>query len=474
MSEIFIIKNTGKGIINSLAPENVIPIKSAGSSDGVVITEDSDTVAFTGNGTVGNPLSAESVGGGTESELIKLRQYIYLQPKNLIDINSSNIQVGKAVYDVTYAINSLVNYSVSDWIPVLPNTQYSVLKYGNWGKNIQFTNASKVSLGLGIKVGLSGTANVRFTFTTPSDCFGIYYTLKGSADIVISPNMMIVLGNGLQDDGVTEVPFIAFGAEPQNQTVTTNEIIGKTPCIIVADKLKTSLVGKKVAWYGTSIPAGFPNDVNRDVYSYANRAVHNLGGSILNFSLPNGCIRKKKSDGSSMSGGRDLLSFTNLASATNYQNKMLDLIGTSNEPDLYVFDYGVNDRQEDVSDMTVLPTTDSIDVNTFYGAYNFVIKQLLTAKPKAKVLILSHYSDDSYNSVNYYKPVNDVVKVIAEKWNIERLYVNEKSGIINNGIISNFTQFVPDAIHPASDSALVAVKMIQKMCEVKLTEIFKL
>ena len=33
MSEIFIIKNTGKGIINSLAPENIVPIKSAGSSD---------------------------------------------------------------------------------------------------------------------------------------------------------------------------------------------------------------------------------------------------------------------------------------------------------------------------------------------------------------------------------------------------------------------------------------------------------
>jgi len=65
MSEIFIIKNTGKGVINSLAPENVVPIKSAGSSDGGVITEDSDTVAFTGNGTAGNPLSAESVGGET-------------------------------------------------------------------------------------------------------------------------------------------------------------------------------------------------------------------------------------------------------------------------------------------------------------------------------------------------------------------------------------------------------------------------
>ena len=61
MSEIFIIKNTGKGVINSLAPENVVPIKSAGSSDGGVITEDSDTVAFTGNGTSLNPLVATSV-----------------------------------------------------------------------------------------------------------------------------------------------------------------------------------------------------------------------------------------------------------------------------------------------------------------------------------------------------------------------------------------------------------------------------
>lgn len=40
-----------------------------------VITEDSDTVAFTGNGTAGNPLSAESVGGGTsDSTLEQARQ----------------------------------------------------------------------------------------------------------------------------------------------------------------------------------------------------------------------------------------------------------------------------------------------------------------------------------------------------------------------------------------------------------------
>ena len=46
----------------------VVFSKGGGSGTGGatnVITEDSDTVAFTGNGTAGNPLSAESVGGGT-------------------------------------------------------------------------------------------------------------------------------------------------------------------------------------------------------------------------------------------------------------------------------------------------------------------------------------------------------------------------------------------------------------------------
>ena len=49
--------------------------KGGGSGTGGatnVITEDSDTVAFTGNGTAGNPLSAESVGGGTTGDYIPL------------------------------------------------------------------------------------------------------------------------------------------------------------------------------------------------------------------------------------------------------------------------------------------------------------------------------------------------------------------------------------------------------------------
>lgn len=66
--KIFKINGQGKGTLTDVPPEDIVEIGSnlsAGSSDGGVITEDSDTVAFTGNGTAGNPLSAESVGGET-------------------------------------------------------------------------------------------------------------------------------------------------------------------------------------------------------------------------------------------------------------------------------------------------------------------------------------------------------------------------------------------------------------------------
>lgn len=107
--------------------------------------------------------------------------------------------------------------------------------------------------------------------------------------------------------------------------------------------------GKKVAWYGTSIPAGFPYNYlpQQNNYSYANRAVVRLAATIQNYCVPNGVIREKRYDGTTLNNGRDVLSFTRTASAINYQNSMLDLIGTANEPDLYVFDYGVNDIDED-------------------------------------------------------------------------------------------------------------------------------
>ena len=50
----------------------IVKNEGGGTSFTGIETEDSDTVIFTGNGTVGNPLSAESVGGGTTGDYIPL------------------------------------------------------------------------------------------------------------------------------------------------------------------------------------------------------------------------------------------------------------------------------------------------------------------------------------------------------------------------------------------------------------------
>lgn len=62
MSEIFLIKDTGKGQINNLDPKKVVPVtqNTSGTSSEGIETVDSSTVTFTGDGTEGNPLSAES------------------------------------------------------------------------------------------------------------------------------------------------------------------------------------------------------------------------------------------------------------------------------------------------------------------------------------------------------------------------------------------------------------------------------
>ena len=68
------VKNTTIGGIQSIVagdnitvdnsdPANPVVSSTGGSSDGGVITEDSDTVVFTGNGTAGNPLSANGYNG---------------------------------------------------------------------------------------------------------------------------------------------------------------------------------------------------------------------------------------------------------------------------------------------------------------------------------------------------------------------------------------------------------------------------
>jgi len=99
--------------------------------------------------------------------------------------------------------------------------------------------------------------------------------------------------------------------------------------------------GKRIAWYGTSIPAGYPDP---STMAYPQKVAAKLGAGVDNYAVNGSMMRKNKSDGTPITGKS---SFADTTQSINYMNKMVDLIGTPSESDIYVFDFGVNDFDED-------------------------------------------------------------------------------------------------------------------------------
>lgn len=311
---------------------------------------------------------------------------------------------------------------------------------------------------------------------------GAVYTVKdpASAQGVMYNAQKEVLGDikGIDDEPLTvftthqNAAFVRLNFQIANQTKyfykgDANQEIDSTHIVTwlrvkpeqIEDEDDGQWSGKKIAWYGTSIPAGYPHHNDRDNYSYANKSIMQLSATPQNYCVPNGTIRLYKYDGGSYGGP----SFLDLNSAYNYQNSMVDLIGTDNEPDLFVFDYGVNDAGADQTDINMIdlddPYTtepsklpiDTRDNKTFVGSYNFVIDKLLTANPRARFAFVTHFSNDERGGAgdkDEYKKMNQVIELLAEHWNAPVLKMHRKTGWVNRDGHNLVTVYNPDGIHP--------------------------
>lgn len=229
----------------------------------------------------------------------------------------------------------------------------------------------------------------------------------------------------------------------------------------------------KVAWYGTSVPNGYPYESNKDVYSAANRAVHELGGTIINQCVSGGMIISATNTAYTRLQTKrftDIDPEGEFYSPINYKTAMLDLIGTDNEPDIFVFDYGANDcnyyNSQFASDNINIA---SEDITTFVGAYNTIIKALYTAKPDAKVLIVTHYSDDGasneMNVTDGYKNMNRIIEKIADYWHVPCNPIYKKTGWIKgrHGISNLKSIWCKDGSHPASSNNIRSVEYLTKI-----------
>lgn len=222
--------------------------------------------------------------------------------------------------------------------------------------------------------------------------------------------------------------------------------------------------GKKIAWFGTSIPEtstynavlGYPEYVGKllgatvyneavgsscarrgfrtaesanDPYGWTGMgiaALWNMGSTIAE---KNEIISNWESKWRSLTGYNAAMTegISAKALACSYENKLVQKYIIDNPVDLYVFDHGYNDWKTGDLDMDA---NDPFDRSTYQGAMNTFIKAVLEANPRARILIVSHYE-------NQERPgLIEMQKGEAEYWNLPFAKLYEHLGWANNRTIT--------------------------------------
>lgn len=221
--------------------------------------------------------------------------------------------------------------------------------------------------------------------------------------------------------------------------------------------------GKKIAWFGTSIPEtstynavlGYPEYVGKllgatvyneavgsstarrgfksaetanDPYGWTGMgqaALWSMGSTVAE---KNEIITNWESKWRSLTGYNQALtsSMQTKAIACSYENKLMQYISTT-PVDLFVFDHGYNDWK--VGDISP-DSSNMFDRSTFQGAMNTFIKAILEANPRARIVIISHYEDQERAGLIEMQD-NE-----AKYWNLPFCKLHEKLGWANDRTIT--------------------------------------
>lgn len=295
----------------------------------------------------------------------------------------------------------------------------------------------------------------------------------------------------------------------------------------------TPWTGKTIWWCGTSIPAnGAP--VGEENLSYPAYVGKLLGANVINKAISSSCARRgwknkeTQSDpygwtdvawqnvflamGANLTEKQDLIDnystwkniiggdfngsgsdgtgtgkpesltheWIDRINASSYENILMPYLdGTYDMPDLFVFDHGHNDygNGETFAEMTTQPA-DAYDRSTFIGAMSFFFEQIFVANPHAKIVIISHYANDTVKQNTITTAQNN----LANLWDLPIFDIYDKLGWsqqvitttgywdastskwVNSGgaeqQISMLWVHLRDGLHPSSDQSGKAIVQI--------------
>ena len=268
------------------------------------------------------------------------------------------------------------------------------------------------------------------------------------------------------------------------------------------------LAGKKMVWFGTSIPANKVNGL-----SYPEVVASELGATIYNESygssamsdiVPiNECRSRnlamtyaEKQVQSWWSGLTD--AEKTIARDTSFDYKVAKYLsgGSVGQVDVYVFDHGYNDYYYINPEGYYTEPENPYDKHYPLGASHFLIQSILNDNPRATIIWIGHYEGDLLDPTDHQswgRAVIPLQKLIAEKHQIPLCNLWEKTGwgnttkVTTTGYWDNGywvgsggdtrqdyvknCQFA-DGIHPTSDKSGEAMMKIAKIITGWMNTIF--
>ena len=300
-----------------------------------------------------------------------------------------------------------------------------------------------------------------------------------------------VLGNiGTNTDYAYSVPSNATKICVNNDQ-GTNIIVKKYQKTTILENI-SKFNNKKMVWFGTSIGAGQYNGVGT---SYPEIVAKRLGATVYNECVSESTAHCKKdyrvdavtnpygfgvdfhNCSRSLSNttaeaqwcidnfASDIWTVNKQASLTDadkalilscsYQSKIDKYLTASTFPDLFVFDHGRNDcfASTDVSYDAANPYS----LYNFRGSMNFLIKHILEYNPKARIIMIGHYTNQSADT--YQAQVATIQMAIALEWELKISKLWEKTGwsqklITSGGVTKTMMNWwMPDNTHPHSDTS---------------------
>ena len=267
--------------------------------------------------------------------------------------------------------------------------------------------------------------------------------------------------------------------------------------------------GKKIAWFGNSIPAGtttggkYPELIaaalgaavtNEAVSGSAWRAgvrsratggdPSGLAGSpwqAVLWSLSMSLVEKQSLIDNWATIGPTLASSPpltltvdqqNQALACCYENKLIANHLGANRKDFYVFDNPYNDRAM-ANDITTAGAG-SRDRLTYLGAINFLIDLIMADNPKARIVFIGHYENQLYANLSeaqqlaatyWARPILRLWDLLG--WSQQTItttgYWSSNLWVESGGAPQTITllrRWLPDNVHPGNDSSGSAIARI--------------